>query len=95
MRESIFNGLKFGVAGLLVAALMLFGLNALDVSRETIVGILGGVCSLLSIVVFLFGALMWVARKIPFSDFVKTFFPMSVILGMIGSWNLINAGWLG
>jgi hypothetical protein len=94
MRESIFNGIKFGAVGLFLSALMLFGLNAMDISRETLIGILGSICGLLSIIIFLFGILLWVNRKIQFPVFMKTFFSMSLVLGVISGWNLVNAGWL-
>lgn len=94
MREAIVNGIKFGVAGLFLAALMLFGINAMDISKETLIGILGSICGLLSIIVFFFGVFLWVNKKIKFPVFLKTFLLMSIVLGVIGGWNLVNAGWL-
>jgi hypothetical protein len=94
MKASIVSGVKYGVAGLLLSILLLVGISTSDSSKDTLIGILGSVCGLLSVAVLLTGIVLLAKSSVSVSVFLKLFLSPSVLLAAISVWNLVNAGWL-
>lgn len=94
MKTSIVTGVKYGVAGLLLAILLLVGISTSDSSKDTLIGILGSVCGLLSVAVLLTGIVLLAKSSVSIPVFLKSFLSPSLLLAAISVWNLVNAGWL-
>lgn len=94
MKASIVSGVKYGVAGLLLSILLLVGISTSDSSKDTLIGILGSVCGLLSVAVLLTGIVLLAKSSVSIPVFWKSFLSPSLLLAAISVWNLVNAGWL-
>lgn|SRR5690554_4282755 len=94
MKASIVSGVKYGVAGLLLAILLLVGISISDSLKETLIGILGSSCGLLSVAVLLTGIVLLAKSRVSIPVFLKSFLSPSLLLAAISVWNLVNAGWL-
>ena len=73
MKTSIVAGVKYGVAGLLLAILLLVGISTSDNSKDTLIGILGSVCGLLSVAVLLTGIVLLAKSSVSIPVFLKSF----------------------
>jgi len=92
MKASIVSGVKYGVAGFLLAILLLVGISTTYSSKETLIGILGSVCGLLSVAVLLTGIVLLAKSSVSIPVFLKSFLSPSLLLAAISVWNLVNAG---
>ncbi|EON92523.1 hypothetical protein MARLIPOL_07219 [Marinobacter lipolyticus SM19] len=94
MVKVLLKVLAIGVGGLALLFPVIYLIIYFNISRDTLIGILGIGSLAVSLFIIVFGIALFFKASISKFSLLRSFLSTGYFVAGIGFWNLINAGWL-